>query len=272
MRLTVPPLHPVAAKRPTGLPVATSVGVTTVDPAGPKGSSGNVADRATRGPARPHLTAHDDTELMTEPSSALSATRRSWHAVGELVLAGPQHRRSGTIRLRIVPGGFATTREPALAIDTADLVAGDARVGIDGRTCAELAAATRLDVGPPLGLYQDGSAMPEHDVLTVDAAAAAVLADAFDTGDAALRQFAPTETPVLWPEHFDVAISVDDVNYGVSLGDSYLDEPYAYVGPWQPTMGEFWNAPFGATRTLRELADIDTLVAFFAKGRRLAHG
>jgi len=214
----------------------------------------------------------DDTELMTEPSSALETTRRSWHAVGELVLAGPQHRRSGTIRLRVVPGGFATTREPALSVDTADLVAGAARIGIDGRTCAELAAATGLDVGPPLGLYQDGSPIPEHDVLTVDTAAAAVLADAFDTGDAALRQFAPTEMPVLWPEHFDVAIRVDEVDYGVSLGDSYVDEPYAYIGPWQATMGEFWNAPFGAARTLRELADVDTVVAFFAKGQRLAHG
>ena len=38
--------------------------------------------------------------------------------------------------------------------------------------------------------------------------------------------------PVLWPEHFDLAIDVDEVNYGVSPGDGYHGAPYAYVGPW----------------------------------------
>ena len=33
-------------------------------------------------------------------------TRRSLHGVAELLLAGPQHRAHGTIRLRVTPGGF----------------------------------------------------------------------------------------------------------------------------------------------------------------------
>lgn len=159
-----------------------------------------------------------------------------------------------------------------MAVDTADLVVGDVRVGLDGRTCAELGAAAGVDVGPPMGLYHDGSGLPEHEVLTVDAAAAAVLADAFAIGDAALRAFAPTKTAVLWPEHFDVGITVDEVNYGMSLGDSYLDEPYAYVGPWQAREGDFWNAPFGAARPLRQLDGVDEVSEFFARGRTLASG
>jgi hypothetical protein len=53
-------------------------------------------------------------------------------------------------------------------------------------------------------------------------------------------------------------------------GDAYLDEPYAYVGPWQTRRGQFWNAPFGAARAMRELAGVDTVVAFFSEGRALA--
>jgi hypothetical protein len=50
---------------------------------------------------------------------------------------------------------------------------------------------------------------------------------------------------VLWPEHFDIGISVDEVNYGVSPGDVHIPEPYAYVGPWHPRVGTFWNTGFG---------------------------
>src|SRR5688572_7201369 len=90
----------------------------------------------------------DNTDPMTDPSavsatepgrSALAATRRAWHAVAELVLAGPQHRLAGTIRLTVAPDGFATIREPTLAVAGTDLVAGGRRFAIDGTTGADLA-------------------------------------------------------------------------------------------------------------------------------------
>jgi hypothetical protein len=93
-----------------------------------------------------------------------------------------------------------------------------------------------------------------------------VFTKAFSAGDAALRTFAPSEEPVLWPEHFDIGITVDDVNYGVSPGDGYLGEPYMYVGPWTAKTGEFWNAPFGAARLLGPSPDPATIVAFFEQG------
>lgn len=92
----------------------------------------------------------------------------------------------------------------------------------------------------------------------------------FGQGDAALRSFAPDEEPVLWPEHFDVGISVDEVNYGVSPGDSTHIGPYAYVGPWTAREGAFWNAPFGALRDAAELPDVDAVVSFFQAGRDAA--
>ena len=197
-------------------------------------------------------------------------TRRAWHAVAELVLAGPQYRRAGTIRLRAAPGGFATTKDPMLAVVGTALVAGETRIGIDGRTCTQLASAVGVDAGAPVDLHRDGSGVDPDERLGLDETAAITLAEAFTVGDAATRALFPEETPVLWPEHFDLGISVQEVNYGVSPGDGYLDEPYAYVSPWTRREGAFWNAPFGAARPLRELPGADAVLAFFTEGRRLA--
>ena len=123
-----------------------------------------------------------------------------------------------------------------------------------------------MQVGAP-GIYSTGSGVSPDDPIEVDADAAAGLAACYSHGDQALRAFAPDETPVLWPEHFDLGITIDEVNYGVSPGDGYLDRAYAYVGPWQPRTGEFWNAPFGAARALDEFADVAALAGFFAAGR-----
>ncbi len=194
-------------------------------------------------------------------------TRRTWHGVGELILAGPQFRESGTIRLRVTPGGFATTKRPELRVDRGDLVSIDRRIAIAGHTCRELAEAVGVTAGAPEDLYHDGSGVTADETLAWDAAAAEHLAMSLRLGDAALRRLAPDQTPVLWPEHFDAGVSIDEVNYGVSLGDSFLAEPYAYVGPSQPRKGAFWNAPFGAAMPLPDLEDVEAVVAFFIAGR-----
>ncbi|HZN17231.1 MAG TPA: hypothetical protein VFB84_03425 [Micromonosporaceae bacterium] len=203
---------------------------------------------------------------MTSRQPVLERTRRSLHGLAELVLAGPQYRTSGTIRLRVVPGGFATVASPALGVAGVDLVVADARHPLDGRSYADLAALAGVAVGAPEGLYSDGSGAEPSNVVEVDPASAGHLTSCLALGDAALRRFAPGETPVLWPEHFDLAVSVAEVNYGVSLGDRYLAEPYAYVGPWRLREGSFWNAPFGAARPMRELSGVDALLGFFTDG------
>ena len=201
--------------------------------------------------------------------SRLVTTRRSLHGVAELVLAGPQHAQTGEISLRSVPGGFATTHTPALSVVGADVVGPDGAVGINGQTPETLAAALGVQVTSLSTLYPDGSGVGPDDVLEVDAAAAATIADAFATGDAALRSLAPEETPILWPEHFDIGISVGEVNYGVSAGDGYLAVPYAYVGPWSPPgQDDYWNAPFGRAVPLDEIGDADAVLAFFTDGRQ----
>jgi hypothetical protein len=200
----------------------------------------------------------------------LAETRRSLHGVAELLLAGPQHARSGTIRLRVSPAGFATVADPALRVEGTRLEHAAGAIDLDGRTAVDVAeecgvAATTLET-----VYSDGPGVLATDVLRVDAASAAVLAAAFEVGDAALRALDPAQEPVLWPEHFDVGVSLDEVNYGVSPGDSSSPVPYAYVGPWVPRRGEFWNAPFGASRPLDELGGVEEVLAFFAEGRARA--
>jgi hypothetical protein len=197
-------------------------------------------------------------------------TRRAWHGVAELVLAGPQYRRSGTIRLRVVPGGFATITEPQLRVDLDHLMVDDARLPMSGQTYGRLGELAGVEAGAPAGLYGGGSGARPDEVVTVAAPVAAYLAECFVRGDAALRAFAPGRQPVLWPEHFDVAITVDEVNYGVSAGDDYLAEPYAYVGPWEPVADPFFNAPFGAALPMTEFADPEAVLEFFARGRAAA--
>ncbi|KAA1421267.1 hypothetical protein F0U44_02845 [Nocardioides humilatus] len=199
----------------------------------------------------------------------LVATRRSLHGAAELLLAGPQHARSGTIRLIPCADGFATTTEPAASIVRGSLVHDGRTVPLDGRTIAEAAAAVGLTPCSLDDLYQDSTGIGLDERLVIDDEAAAEIAAAFALGHDALQAFHPGETPVLWPEHFDLGITVDEVNYGVSPGDGFLAVPYAYVGPWTPLEGAFWNAPFGAARPLSDLTDLPDLAAWFAEGADL---
>lgn len=194
-------------------------------------------------------------------------TRRSLHGVAELIVAGPQYRTHGTIRLRVTPGGFGGVAVP-LRVEGADLVREGGRAPLTG-TYRELAAAVGVEPGAP-DAYTDGSGVGLDEEIVVDAAAAAVLTGWFARGDAALRAFAPDVEPVLWPEHFDLALTLDEVNHGVSPGDAGHPEPYAYVGPWTPREGPFWNAAFGALRPASELPDVAAVAAFFAEGRAAA--
>src|SRR5690606_19523035 len=113
--------------------------------------------------------------------------------------------------------------------------------------------------------------------LPVDAEAAAFLAEVLAVGHAALVALAahavdegPAEIQ-LWPEHFDLATHVGEVNYGMSLGDDGHPWPYAYVGPWTPPEQDgFWNEPFGAGLTIDEVPSVEAVLAFLGEGRRRA--
>lgn len=199
----------------------------------------------------------------------LSSTRRALHGVAELVLAAPQHAQSRTVRLRVTPGGFGTIATPVLRVEGLALVGPEVEVPLSG-TFAEVARAAGVEARTLREVYAGGPEVEPDDEVVLDPGAVALLLEAFAVGDAALRAFAPDQEPVLWPEHFDVAITSAEVNYGVSPGDTDLPSPYAYVGPWAPRRGDFWNVPFGCARPMSELPDAAALLAFFEEGARRA--
>jgi hypothetical protein len=199
----------------------------------------------------------------------LRETRLSLHAVAELLLAGPQFAQSKSIELRATQGGFGTVAAPDVRVERTSLLYDGAVVALTGRTVAEVAREAGIHPRSLDDIYSGGCGLTVEHTLTVGETAAAELAEAFRRGDEALAAFAPDAARVLWPEHFDIGITVDEVNYGVSPGDSYLEVPYAYVGPWEPDKftDSFWNAPFGSARPLLEIGDV---AAYFAEGAALA--
>lgn len=201
----------------------------------------------------------------------LALTRRSLHGVAELVLAGPQYRATGRLRLGVVPGGFATTLMPRLRVDGSGVSDSEGvTAAIHGRTPRELGAELGVAAGRPEGAYEGGSGVEPDETLAVDPGQAGLILEALALGHDALVAFAADESPVLWPEHFDVAIRVHEMNFGLSPGDAFIEEPYAYVGVASSPSGEFWNAPFGAAVPLRDLPDALAVAGFFTEGRERA--
>lgn len=195
----------------------------------------------------------------------LTPTRTALHGIAELLLAGPLYAASGTIRLRVLPSGIATVAEPDLRLEGAVLVGPRGRHALSG-TYAEVGAAAGVTPRTLEDVYRDRAPVTPADLVAVDPADLATLTEALSIGDAALRTFDPGQEPVLWPEHLDVAISRDEVNFGVSPGDVSVPEPYAYVGPWTARTGDFWNQPFGAARPISGLGGADAVAAFFREG------
>lgn len=197
-------------------------------------------------------------------------TRRQLRGVAESLIAGPQYRAAGTIRLAVRPDGFAGVAIP-LAIRGTQLVWPDGAAALAGPVQA-VADAAGVDAGPPGDVYEVVDPLPTHAVLDIDAAAAEWIHRCHYAGGHAIKNVLPEAHPVLWPEHFDVAVTEDEVNYGVSAGDDFHPTPYAYVGPWAQRSGPFWNAPFGAVYPLDPGHDVDALTSniaeFFQRGRK----
>jgi hypothetical protein len=200
--------------------------------------------------------------------------RRGLHAVAERVLAGPQYRHSGRIRLQVTDDGFSTVAAVAEGIASLTVSRGAVTREPGGivvpliGTVAEIAANLGVEAGaPPASVYPPSADLPADTELDLSGHAVTRVLSALRDGKHALTRLFPEEEPVLWPEHLDVAVTVDEVNYGISAGDGEHPLPYAYVGPWTPRTGPFWNEPFGAS------APVDgDLGPFLSEGRRLAGG
>jgi hypothetical protein len=218
--------------------------------------------------------------MMPGSPEALAATRRGLHAVAEQVLAAARYQAVGRIGLEAAPGGFATPpfvrdgAECRLAVVGTDLVitegGGERRAPLTTlRAAGELAGV----VPRAPDVYPQATSVAPDAPLGIEPDAARALAAWFGLVDEALGLLAPGEGPArqLWPEHFDLAATLDEVNFGGSPGDEGHEEPYLYVGPWEPPpVGGFWNEAFGASLPASKVPSVGAAATFFSAGRSYA--
>jgi hypothetical protein len=200
----------------------------------------------------------------------MGSTRDDLHRIAAHVLGRRRFAVSGHFGLRSSPCGIAT---PAFGPEPEVLrVAGSILVrergtqcsamAMDGSSLAELARFGGVDLDDAFSAGADTPALgPTDEPLRLPAAEMDALYAWFDLGwrvldgvGADTSLVSTCSTVQLWPEHFDAGCTVDlgsgaGVNLGFSAGDSFSEEPYAYVGPWgseRPGDPAYWNAPFGA--------------------------
>lgn len=216
--------------------------------------------------------------------NALETTRQTLHAIAEHLLAGDLARRTARIGLRATPGGFGQPEHLAdghrrrLRIDGSRLVMldGDTERWHELTTAAEAAAFAGAALGPPGQSYAPETVLAPDQELLIDPEAAARLAGWFDLVNRSLeevrRNHADAEPSIaqVWPEHFVIACTIDEVNLGGSPGDADHPQPYLYVGPWTPRVGDFWNEPWGASLDWAEVPDVASAVSFLEDGLQRA--
>ncbi len=203
-----------------------------------------------------------DPRSISAPPPGWETTRESLHVLAEHVIAPARYAVDERIRLRWLPGGFGT---PRFGVDQQIRVEGDELSVTAGGSCRRQPITSCREAAALAGL--DPAGRPTGS-LTVDPDAARWLGEFYGFVLAVLedlREHVDADDPVIWPEHFDYAITAGEqstgsrANYGGSPGDEDHPEPYLYVGPWEPRAGELWNAIGfeGAELALGELLGSD---------------
>jgi hypothetical protein len=207
-------------------------------------------------------------------------TRESWHRVAEHVMAPMLHRYTGRIGLRATHRGVGTPEfdidgiRSQLRLEGTTLVSlhDSTETWIPLTTVGELAEQLGIEPGAPDGLYEPVTDPDPVAPLRTDRAEAGALGEWVALVDDALGRFRTLHrerSPLLaqlWPEHFDLAMSMDEINFGGALGDHAAGgrpEPYLYAGPWQPLTGSFWNEPYGAALDATDVTGVDDALRFF---------
>jgi hypothetical protein len=217
--------------------------------------------------------------MLTLPTS-FPATRLAAHTVAEHVVCAVRYATVGRIGLTPVEDGYVTPEfsrpeggSRVVGLRGGELV--DVVDGIERRAPATTVRGAAEFLGVPPGappLWTPTTPLELDAPLAIAPEALAALAGWFMLGAQALSSLAPAAEQTLWPEHFDLAITLDGATYGVSPGDAEVAEPYAYVGPPEDPAPDgdrsFWNARFGAARSHEQIATAADLIAFYAEARR----
>jgi hypothetical protein len=121
-------------------------------------------------------------------------TRRQLRGVAESLIAGPQYRAAGTVRLAVRPDGFAGVAIP-FAVRGTELVLPNDAVPLAG-SLAEVGDTAGVDAGPPDGVYDIVDPLPPHADLTIDSAAAEWIYRSHYAGGRAIKNVLPEQHPV----------------------------------------------------------------------------
>jgi hypothetical protein len=222
---------------------------------------------------------------------ALVATRRSWHALAEHVVAPARHAVNGKIGLRYTRGGFGT---PFYGDDEQVRVVGRALVVIRSEvvewhvitTVRAAAEAVGIAPGAPADVYTPTTALEADERLVLHDEALDFLGDWFGFATSVLEELRAavpsSDTPArvqLWPEHFDPSVDLGEdaagrrATYGASPGDDGHPLPYVYVTPWTAQSGPFWNEGSYASLGLAEFVNSPdqrgAVLDFFGRARDL---
>jgi hypothetical protein len=226
--------------------------------------------------------------------TSFEATREALHRVAAHVLGRRRWDVSGRFGLRVAPGGMATpmfgTDGECIRIAGTTLVREVGAVAsfmpIPGASLRSLAEFVDADIG---SAFSSGNETPEigdpDQPIQLDSQHVETIATWYGTGavvmDTVTSQLPGSAQPAtvqLWPEHFDIGTDVglangSRVNLGCSPGDSFVTEPYLYVGPWDPARPgdpSYWNVSFGAAlRSSEVLTSADPIqqgVQFMTRG------
>jgi hypothetical protein len=215
-----------------------------------------------------------------------TTTRDALHALACYVISPARKARTGRIGLRPTGEGFATPRfdDGSRIVVRGDQLAVEPGDAIVITTLRAAAPFLHVELNPDPGVGSDLPPFEPDTPLDVDTTASLALGQVYGLGQSVLDRFrgrltqgsATISEAQLWPEHFDLAVVVElaggrGVNVGFSPGDSFLDEPYTYVGPHDMTglEGDYWNAGFGAYLPYSAMDDdtrADSALAFIEKG------
>lgn len=218
-------------------------------------------------------------------------TREALRRLAVYVLSPARKAVTGRIGLQPTAGGFGTPPfgddEEQLRIAGGELfrhkAAGVDSIAITSLSAAAAFAGVALSDDPGVGHDIPDLGDPDA-AMAVSPDAALALGEFYRFSESLLEAFRTElrgsgqecSAIQLWPEHFDLGCNVEGVNFGCSPGDGYSPEPYVYVGPWnsEGLEGDFWNAPFGATLSYKELLDTEDqhgrALAFLRRGAGLA--
>jgi hypothetical protein len=184
-----------------------------------------------------------------------SASVASLHRVAEELVA-PARKPDNEIALTATPGGFGTPRFVWEGSRHQVRVEADQLVHIVGDKARQAPLDSLASAAVVVADLLPSTAGLDETPLEIDPQASRALAGWYGFGADVLGYLVavagaedePTP-PILWPEHFDIAIELGSeehgarANYGLSPGDESHHEPYLYVGPWTAHVsGELWGA------------------------------